>query len=114
MVNVSSSDILIVFVLIYLFLLCIVKLYKRLSWYEAHEKILPTPKFTFIKNILKKPYSILSFVLVLSYFVIYILICFYLIEYFEFFGFVAAGILWILTFERFGKFISKIDKKDNE
>ena len=114
MVNVSSSDILIVFALIYLILLCIVKLYKRLSWYEAHEKILPTPKFTFIKNILKKPYSILSFVLVLSYFAIYILICFYLIEYFEFFGFVAAGIIWILTAERFDKFMSKLDKKDNE
>ena len=84
MVNVSSSDILIVFALIYLILLCIVKFYKRLTWYEAHEKILPTPKFTFIKNILKKPYSILSFVLALSYFVIYFLIVAYLIEILSF------------------------------
>ena len=114
MVNVSSSDILIVFALIYLILLCIVKFYKRRSWYEAHEKILPTPKFTFIKNILKKPYSILSFVLALSYFVIYFLIVAYLIEYFEFFGFVFSVIIWILTAERFGKFINKLDKKDNE
>ena len=113
MINVSSSDILIVFALIYLILLFVVKFYKKISWYEAHEKILPTPKFTFIKNILKKPYSILSFVLALSYFVIFFLICAYLIRY-EFFGFVAAVIIWIVTAERFDKFLSKLDKKDND
>ena len=107
MINVSSSGILIVFALIYLILLFIVKFYKKISWYEAHEKILPTPKFTFIKNILKKPYNIQSSVLVLSYFVIYFLICVYLIEYFEFFGFVVAGIIWIVTAERLDKFLSQ-------
>ena len=112
MINVSSSYILIVFALIYLFLLCIIKFYKGLSWYEAHEKILPTPKFSLIKRIRKKRYSMLSSVLALGYFLIYAVICFYLIDYYGFLGFVTAVIVWLLTAEGFSKFIDKLDNKD--
>lgn len=100
-------------ILLYFIILIFLKFNRGYSWHEAHEKIAPTPKFTLIKKMLKKN-SMLSSALALSYFIIYALICFYLIEHYEFLGFVAAAIIWILTAERFDKFMSKLDKKDNE